>query len=303
MKPDIRLIKSFLLKDFPSGSSINYYDGKFYLVGDDATNLLILDNEYNQVDSIRLFDYPEKRIPKSEKADFESSTILLLNNIPHLFIIGSASTEKRKKTLLLPVQNHHAAHNLFQPFFYKDAFLQQLKAKGISEINIEGSTVLKDSLILSNRGNIANPINHLVIIPTAAINDPAQQTTIPLSVISLELPVNGKNFLGVSELCYIESKDILLISLSSEATTNSYDDGVISDSYIGWIYDITKKIHNTSLELDELINLTDVDPAFAVQKIEGVCVAAVNDSQWDIHLVSDNDNGESNLFHIKVMMK
>jgi hypothetical protein len=303
LKPDIRLIKSSLLKDFPSGSSINYYDRKFYLVGDDATNLLILDNEYNQVDSIRLFDYPEKRIPKSEKADFESSTILLLNNIPHLFIIGSASTEKRKKTLLLPVQNDHAAHNLFQPFFYKDAFLQQLKAKGISELNIEGSTVLKDSLILSNRGNITNPINHLVIIPTAAINAPAQQTTIPFSVISLNLPANGKNFMGVSDLCYIESKDILLISLSSEATTNSYDDGVISDSYIGWIYDITKKIHNTSVELDELINLTDVDPAFAVQKIEGVCVAAVNDSQWDIHLVSDNDNGESNLFHIKVTMK
>jgi hypothetical protein len=155
LKPDIRLIKSALLKDFPSGSSINFYDGKFYLVGDDATNVLILDNKYNKVDSIRLFGYPEKRIPKSEKADFESSTIILLNNIPHLFIIGSASTEKRKKTLLLPVQNHHAGHNLFQPFFYKDAFLQQLKTKGIAELNIEGSTVLKDSLVLSNRGNIA----------------------------------------------------------------------------------------------------------------------------------------------------
>jgi hypothetical protein len=303
LKPDIRLIKSSLLKDFPSGSSINYYDGKFYLVGDDATDLLILDNEYNQIDSIRLFNNPEKRIPKAEKADFESSTIILLNNIPHLFIIGSASTENRKKTLLLPVGNYRAGNNLFQPFFYRDAFLQQLKAKGISEINIEGSTVIKNSLVLSNRGNIANPVNHLIFIPTEAINAPAHHTQISLSVKPLKVQATGKTFTGVSELCYIESKDLLLITLSSEATTNSYDDGAISDSYIGWIYDVAKKIENNNLELDEMINLTPVDPVFTLQKIEGVCVETLNDNTLDIHLVSDNDNGESKLFHIKVVLK
>jgi hypothetical protein len=274
-------------------------------VGDDATNLLILDKDYQQLDSIRLFDYSEKRIPKSEKADFESSTIILLNNIPHLFIIGSASTEKRKKTVLLPVQNMHARYsNLFQPFFYRDAFLQELKTKGISEINIEGSTVIRDSLVLSNRGNNANPINHLVLIPTDAINAPAPQTKVSLTVISLTVPVKGSNFIGVSELCYIEAKDMLLITLSSEATDNAYDDGAISDSYIGWINNITKKIDSHSpIVLDEMINLSAVDKAFVLQKIEGVCVEAVNEGQLDIHLVSDNDNGESTLFHVKAVLK
>jgi hypothetical protein len=293
-----------LLKDFPSGSSINFYDGKLYLVGDDATNLLILDNEYKQIDSIRLFNHPEKRIPKAEKTDFESSTIIVLNKIPHLFIIGSASTEKRKKTLLLPLQGNQAEYtNLFQPFFFRDAFLQQLKAKGISAINIEGSTVIKDSLVLSNRGNIANPVNHLVFIPTEAINAPAHHTQISLSVKPLIVKATGKTFTGVSELCYIESKDLLLITLSSEATTNTYDDGAISDSYIGWICDVTKKIKNANLELDEMINLTPVDPVFTLQKIEGVCVERVNDNKLDIHLVSDNDNGESKLFHLEVVTK
>jgi hypothetical protein len=303
LRPDIRLIKTFALKDFPSGSSINYYDGKFYLVGDDATNLLILDKEYQQLDSIRLFDYPEKRIPKAEKADFESSTILLLNNIAHLFIIGSASTEKRKKTLLLPLKDRHATHNLFQPFFYQDAFLQQLKTKGISAINFEGSTVIKDSLVLSNRGNIANPVNHLVIMPTAAMNEPARAANVSLSVISLALPAQGNTFIGVSELCYLEASDLLLITLSSEATENTYDDGAIGDSYIGWVNNISKKMHRSPIVLDELINLSPVDAAFALQKIEGVCVEAVNGDQLDVHLVSDNDNGESTLFHLKVVLK
>lgn len=301
MKPAIQLKRTFLLTDFPSGSSINYYDGKFYLVGDDATNLLILDEEYKQVDSIRLFDYPEKRIPKAEKADFESSTIISLNNIPHLFIIGSASTEKRKKAVLLPVQNSKAGFvNLFHPFFYRETFLKQLKTKGVAEINIEGSTIIGDSLVLSNRGNNANRINHLVFTPTEAMNEPIHQTKVSLSVIPLTLPANSKQFIGVSELCYVDSKDILFITLSSEATDNAYDDGVISDSYIGWIYHIKGKMHDKELVLNEMINLSTVDKAFAQQKIEGICVTSVKDRQLDIHLVSDNDKGESRLFHIKV---
>lgn len=301
LKSTVRLIRSHLLKDFPSGSSINYYDEKFYLVGDDANNLLILDDSYKQIDSIKLFNYPEKRIPKAEKADFESATIITLNNKPHLFIIGSASTEKRKKALLIPVQNHQAGlANLFHPFFYQDAFLQQLKTKGIAEVNIEGATTIGDSLVLSNRGNNAKPINHLVITPTAGIQAPAKQKDFTVSVIPLTLPVKTRSFTGVSELCYVASKDLLLVTLSEEATDNAYDDGVISDSYIGWINNVSKKMNSATLVLDEMINLSTVDKAFTLQKIEGLCVTSVQDTVLDIHLVSDNDNGESNLFHIKV---
>lgn len=300
LKPEIRLVRSHLLKDFPSGSSINYYDEKFYLVGDDANNLLILDNTYKQVDSIRLFNYPEKRIPKAEKADFESATIITLNNKPHLFIIGSASTEKRKKALLIPVQNYQAGFaNLFHPFFYQDAFLEQLQTKGISEVNIEGAAIIGDFLVLSNRGNNAKPVNHLVITPTNAIQAPAQQKDFTVSVIPLTLPVKSKAFTGVSELCYVASKDLLLITLSEEATENAYDDGVISDSYIGWINNVSKKMNNTALALDDMINLSTVDKSFKLQKIEGLCVEPVKDTALNIHLVSDNDNGESRLFHIK----
>jgi hypothetical protein len=154
--------------------------------------------------------------------------------------------------------------------------------------------------VLSNRGNNAHRINHLICTPTEAMNAPLHQTKVSLSVIPLKLPVNSKQFIGVSELCYIESKDILLITLSSEATDNAYDDGVISDSYIGWINNVKGKMHTKELALDEMINLSTVDPAFTQQKIEGICVESVKDNQLNIHLVSDNDKGESRLFHVKV---
>ncbi len=57
----------------------------------------------NWLDSIRLFDYPEKRIPKSQKIDLESSAIVTIAGNKHLVALGSASTNDRKKILLVPL--------------------------------------------------------------------------------------------------------------------------------------------------------------------------------------------------------
>lgn len=300
LKPEIQLIKSSLITNFPSGSSINYYNGKLYLIGDDANNVLVLNKDYTPIDSIQLFNYPEKRIPKSEKTDFETSTLLELNGTPQLLVIGSGSREERKKALLLPVAHEAAASaTLFQPFFYNEASFAQLKTKGIAEVNIEGSTIIGDHLALSNRGNIANPWNHLIITQKDGLVDGSRQS---FTVQQLRLPVNAKEFIGVSELCYIESNDILLFALSSEATNNSYDDGVIGDSYIGWIHNFSEKMDHPELIVDEMINLRTINDEFEKEKIEGLCVEAVNGNEFTIHLISDNDSGESKLFKVKVIM-
>ena len=105
LKPRIELVKSLLLSDFPSGSSINYHDGKFYLIGDDSTNILLLDTDYQKIDSVQLFDYPEKRIPKSDKIDLEGSAIIEIMGKDHLLILGSASGKNRKRVILIPFSN------------------------------------------------------------------------------------------------------------------------------------------------------------------------------------------------------
>src|SRR6187402_3566118 len=94
VNPTIQLLKFLLLTDFPSGSSIAYHNDKFYLIGDDASHVLILDLNYSEIDSITLFNHPEKRIPKSEKADFEASTIVQVDNEPYLLVSGSASRQE-----------------------------------------------------------------------------------------------------------------------------------------------------------------------------------------------------------------
>src|SRR5437870_2354775 len=73
--PNLRIEKSLLLNDFPSGSSLEYFNDRLYLGGDDATKLLVLDTNYDRTDSITLFESELTRIPKNVKADLEASAI------------------------------------------------------------------------------------------------------------------------------------------------------------------------------------------------------------------------------------
>ncbi|THU32536.1 hypothetical protein FAM09_27485 [Niastella caeni] len=297
MKPVIELLRSSLLADFPSGSSINYYQDKLYLVGDDANNLLILDTNYKRIDTIRLFDYPVKRIPKNQKADLETSTFITLKGVTYLLVLGSASLENRKKVISIPIIN--SVPDINQSLLcdlYSNAFFKQLRSMGIEEVNIEGATVIGDQLVLSNRGNISKPHNHLIITKADSLSTLGEMS---FSTARLVLPVNTKHFAGVSELCYVEAKNMLLLTLSSEATTNAYDDGAIGDSYVGCIYNIAEKIHQPELKLDEMHSLPPINKEFQNEKIEGICVESVNGNELLCHLISDNDRGESKLFKIK----
>lgn len=257
--------------------------------------MLVLDTDYQEIDAIRLFDYSEKRIPKAEKTDFETAVLVNVNDQIHLLILGSASRKEREKGMLIPI----ADASLPQPFSYAE-FIKRVKMKGIGEINIEGATCIGDHLIISNRGNNANRENHLIITEK---NFWLRQNEAVLSILPVVIPFNTREFPGISELCYVESKDILLFTMSSEATNNAYDDGVIGDSYIGWVNDINQKLQQPDIMLDGLINLSEVDAAFKSEKIEGVCVESVNGNELILHLIADNDQGESRLFNVKMLME
>lgn len=308
MKAGITLLHTLLLPDFPSASAVEYLDGKLYLIGDDATCILVLDRDYHVIKSVPVADAPGKRIAKAEKPDYEASALITLHGQTYLLASGSLATEKRRQLLLLPLpgavegpgttgmqpRDAQAATNI-QRINYPDAFISQLTTSGISELNIEGATVIGNTLLLSNRGNESYPVNQLILVP----NGFWEQECVPaFSVLPLTLLTPMPVFAGVSELCYVPGKDLLLCTLSSEATTNAYDDGAIGDSYIGWIADISQKLTHTSVAMDGWLNLAEADPVFKTEKIEGICVEHIMEEELILHLVSDNDGGESRLFKV-----
>jgi hypothetical protein len=296
----IELQKSLLLKDFPSGSSLNFYNGRFYLVSDDANFILILDNDYRKIDTIPLFNYAEKRIPKNIKADLETSTIIAIHDQEYLLVIGSASGKERKGVFIIP---------LLEPGMYKEepsfqmvkdkAFIKKLDAAGIEDVNIEGAAMVGDYLLLSNRGNRSNPVNQLIV--TAKDFWERQEESL-VAVSQLNLPFGKNETLAISELCFVESKNLLLFTVSSEATGNSFDDGTIGDSYVGWVNNISRNMHQLVINADGMISLALADKEFSKEKIEGICVESVNGNELIIHLLSDNDTGESKLFKAKMTL-
>ncbi|MGE0589804.1 MAG: hypothetical protein AB7O48_14600 [Cyclobacteriaceae bacterium] len=296
MNPTIQLLVSLLLTDFPSGSALCYHAGKIYLIGDDATQIVVLNPDYGKVDSITLFNSSERRIPKSQKTDLEAATLVELKGQKHILIVGSASTEKRKRVTLIPM---NSLGQLQEPLRWYDVreFIDRIVMSGIEDVNLEGVTIIGGLAILANRGNQSKPTNHMIVTEN---NFWDSQTETPIDICPLILPDSHTEFAGVSEVYYSGANDVLFLSFSNEDSSNSYDDGTIGGSFIGWINNASQRIDSREWRLDGLIPLADVAQEFAKQKIEGLCVELVEGNKYILHLISDNDLGESKLFKIKM---
>lgn len=302
MNLKIELLDTLLLNDFPSASSVTFCDGRLYLAGDDAGYILIMDTVYRETGRIILFDFKGKRIPKPLKADIESSVMITIEQKKNLLLLGSASRPNRMQCFLVPLMEP-ALYDLSKAWcktFSLNQFIKRLQQGGIDEINVEGCTLAGDNLILSNRGNRARPANYLVVTDK---NFWENQQHANIFIIELTLPVQEVQGLSVSELCYVSSRDMLLFLLTSEATCNAYDDGLIADSYMGWINDFTAKTKLKTITAHGMINLALADKQFKGEKAEGMCIEKEEGNKLLIHLVSDNDAGTSRFFKIKLTLQ
>ena len=283
--PGIQIKK---LNTYPSASAIEYFDEKLYVIGDDATNVLVLDTSLNIIDSIPLLSYPGKRIPKDIKPDLEASAL----NADNLFLFGSGS--------LSPYRNFAWRHNLktkdndsinLEPLFLK------AKELGIEEINIEGVCFVPGKLILVNRGNKGYPHNHFIITDEKSwINDSSFQ----ISIIPFEIQKDTASFKGISGLCYAQESDLLIMTVSTEDTRNSYDDGMIGKSYLWIINNISNKLDNKILSPDKIIDLEELDLRFKKQKIESATVIGEINDLIHLVIVADNDDGSSTIFKMNI---
>ncbi len=287
----VTLLQTKLLEDFPSGSSVEYAAGKLYLCGDDATEYWVLDTAYNKLKAVRLFTNKTNRIEKSKKTDLESSTLI---DKKYLVMLGSGSTTLRNKVMISSVAQGATELKVVNT----KTFNARVRKRGIKETNYEGLAAFDDGLVISNRGNLTQPINHLIF---TANHFWKNQSRVKFEIAAISLPNDTTTFSGISGLA-IDASDRLFFTASTEGTTNAYDDGLIGDSYIGWINNISKKKSARSIIPDGWLNLGNFDPAFKDQKIEGICIEEDDGKTMIIHLVADNDKGDTRLFKVRLIM-
>jgi hypothetical protein len=287
----LKIIDTGVLSNFPSGSGLEIYKNRIYIVGDDAASVLIANKRWKEKDHIALFETTTKRISKKEKADLEATTLLTDVKNAHLLILGSGSTERRNQLLLINLLNHSLTKVDIAVFY------SRLKQNGISDLNIEGAAVVNDRLLLANRGNKTNPSNHLI---ETSLFFWQEQETAPIKWHTLQVET-GDDPIGISGLCYSPYHEQLLFTTSME-DVNSYDDGKIGRSYLGIIDNIYRKLDRPqeTIKATKLIDLTITDKRFEGNKVESLCLQTERNNSYKIHLIADNDDGKSRWFKIRL---
>jgi hypothetical protein len=273
--------------NYPSASAVEYVNGKLYIMGDDATKMLVLDTNFNVVDSVQLFNNLEKRIPKNIKQDIES--ILFLKDSNKLMLLGSGSLSPNRDTaFLLDIDTKEKERKSLKQFY------SIVRSLGIKEINIEGAVNINNEYIIANRGHLSYPQNNLIVSRNIFNAEPNMVTVQPIM-----LKTDSSVFHGISGLTYSSTNDDLIMTFSTEATTSTFEDGAVGKSFIWIIRDISQSIFE-KLNFDKIIDLETIDPVFKGQKIESVTILKESNKNLRLVLVADNDNGSSNIFKLSI---
>jgi hypothetical protein len=292
MKAELMAFREFT--DYPSGSGIEWYNGRLYLIGDDAGDLLVMDSTWTNARRIKLFDTQGKRIPKTVKSDLEAMAFILVDKQPHLLITGSGSEQRRNQAILFNLQTEKKSLINMAPFY------ERLKKAGIADLNIEGIALAGNRFLLSHRGNKTHPDNYLIATTS---NFFRQQETAPFIISRVKLP-HSVGVTGISGLAYSGKSGKLIITASTEDTPNAIDDGEIGKSYVIAVDNFFSENNSNgnALRVDEkkMLDLDEIDKKFNGYKIESVCIESENKECMILHLVADNDTGKSYLFKVKL---
>lgn len=279
----IKLLKTTFLPHYPSASTLEYHKDLLYVIGDDAPKMLVLNSNHETKDSLVLFAGKTKRLSKKDKADLESTILVHRNGRDYLVAFPSFSTPRRDRILVIDMASR-ATNTITMPKF---------RIPGIRDLNVEGTAMVGDKLLLSSRANRAHTDNFLLV---SRFNLQSGFDEKNVRSLVVQLP-KEQNIIGISSISYLESEDLLLFTGSTENTASSFSDGSIGDSYLGYIRNISDKLNGASLAPDKLINISHI-LSQGPHKIESVVVESQKGKDLIIHLASDNDDGASTLFKL-----
>ncbi|MBC7745571.1 MAG: hypothetical protein H7096_10750 [Flavobacterium sp.] len=286
---NLELLRSKKLVNYPSGSTMSTFQDHIYLMGDDASSMLILDDDFTVIDTIKFFDVDLLRIQKTKKADIESSEWLMTDGKPKLWLFGSGSLSPQRDSAFCydPESKKTKSIDLIE-------FYNRLRASPIPELNIEAVALVKNQLIFGSRGNLKHKQNFIIVTTANGFLSKAE-----FSILPIMLPEHA----GISGMTYIPEKDLLLITSSEESTSNAFEDGKIGESYLGFVFSASSKIKQKNLVPDEWINLADINLDLSLQKIESVCILRSSDEdKIKLILVSDDDKGGTMLFELRLSL-
>ena len=273
---------SKVAENYPSGSTICQLNDKFYVMGDDSAEILVLNQDMEETGRIEIFTKgDEMRLPKDTKADVESSVAVNYQGKSAVLFLGSGSFSPHRDSIFLMDPELKQVTRIDSQKFYDSLRLE------VNELNIEAAAMIDEELLLGLRANTSHPENYIAIAEIKELT-----FTFKRKILIQSSFENA----GISGMDYHQDDDILFITFSSEDTSNAYDDGQIGESYLALVTDARSALKQQKLMLNRVVKLSDLSPEFRDQKIESV---SLMNGHRKLMLVADDDKGQTKIFTIK----
>ncbi len=261
-----------------------------YVVGDNSPWLFKLDSNFILVERIALFPELDAShdfiFPKKDKPDLEAMTVYESENGPVLLIFGSGTKSPQRDMCIEVTLGELRVRHYSLVDFYTN--LRAYTGLTLEELNIEGSEVIGDELLLLNRGiNMIIRYSLVEVVGYLRHNGNCPEPTFS----RITLPKIQGIEAGFSGASMLPDSDHMMFVASVENTSNWIDDGEVLGSFIGIL-----PLNELSHSVAPLFVLISNKEEHRELKVESVAVFATNKTGcYDVLLVTDSDGAQSEL--------
>ena len=300
------LVRLKLFPDLPSASGMEVMNNKIYVVGDDSPLLYELDIETWQIQNrYPLFEtsnFTTGRIPKPLKPDLECLAGFTVSNKQYLLAFGSGSTPVRNTCYLVQLPDSAGIAPPVEaiPFtnLYQALQADQQVTAG-NTLNLEAAATSAEHLYLFQR-SVGNGPNVLLVFSLPAFMAYLQKPEGAMpdySVIPFRLPEIDGFKAGFSGASFFDGK--IFITASVENTNDAYQDGEVLGSFVGYIE--IDQLPNPVVTATRLMKTSDQPYP---EKVESISITGKSGhNQYQALAITDNDNGQSELLELALIIK
>lgn len=299
MNTAVKILEKFV---FAQDSVISALSGvacvgdEVYFVGDNLPYLLRINRAQNMADAtvfekIPLFD-PSEQIPlsalsKKQKPDFEALTSISWDGQSQLLVMGSGSTENRKRALLYNPANYQV--RTFLDVVDYDFLQHQIELTGGADLNIEAICSDHRYLYIFQRGNI-NLHHGVLVFDLIQIQAGKSLANALVHSLKLSLAELDGSASGILDACFLADKNLIVATAAVEQTLNTYDDGAVLGSFI-LVFSPDGKALAAHL-------IQDAKGQTLPIKVEGITWFESRSDGEVFLLVTDSDGGDSEILKV-----
>lgn len=285
----LKLLDYKELPELPIGSNLEFFNDLFYLVDDDASDMVILNKKW-QVQSVnKLMLNDDPRIISKTRSDFEATAIVVINLIPRLLVLGYDVRDNCHKAILVNLDD------LTKEEYDITEFYNRLKAT-VGVINIESAAIVLGKLVLCNRDHKQAPEKHIIVTDEDFWKN---QANAEITTISFDLPQTPKEVVGLSGLTYSYKNDWLLATLLTERISGN-GNAAAGDSYLAVIENASRKVVRKKMKVNDLFHLSETDEAFTGYNIQSVAIRTEKSQRLKLQLLADNNAGVNGVFTVRL---